>query len=131
MGTIKVLVVDDNEAFLRAATLTLSDMRGVEVLGRVNSAARALALVQANAPDMVLIDFNMPQMNGIEAAGRMRGHGYRGKIVLMSLSNEDEIRETRPNIEADAFVDKQHFAQGVAAVIESLFPGRAASRCGQ
>ena len=129
MRKIKTLVVDDNETFLRGAALMLNALPGVEVLAQVNSGINALVVVQAHTPDLVLLDFNMPDMNGIETVWRLRSQGYGGKIVLMSLASESDIREQRPNLDADAFIDKQHFAAGVTAAIERLFAQPAKREC--
>lgn len=129
MHKVRVLVVDDNETFLRGATLALWSLRSVEVADTVASGVDALAVVQKQAPDMVLLDFNMPQMNGIETAWRLRAMGYAGRIVLMSLSDEDAIRDGRNNLVADAFVHKLHFVDGVNAVVEQFFPRQASDAC--
>lgn len=129
MRKVRVLLVDDNETFLKAAALALKSLRGVQVADKVTSGADALAAAHNLAPDLVLLDFNMPHMNGIETAWRLRGLGYSGKIVLMSLADEGEIRERRSNIEADAFIDKRHFVDGIANVVERLFPRSAGCNC--
>lgn len=129
MRRIRILVVDDNETFLRGATLALWSLRRVEVADTVASGLDALAMVQKQAPDVVLLDFNMPQMNGIETAWRLRAMGYTGKIVMMSFSDEDAIRDGRYNLVADSFVDKLRFIDGVAEVVEQFFPRKATHDC--
>ncbi len=122
MRTIKVLLVDDNEMFLRGAALALCGLRGIQVSDSVTSGLEALSHVQGETPDLVLLDFNMPDMNGVETAWRLRGTGYTGKIVMMSCWREGEIRARWPNVESDAFIDKQHFFEGMAEVIERVVP---------
>lgn len=129
MRGIRVLVVDDNDTFLRSATLALNSLRRVATVSTVTTGMDALAAVQNQAADLVLLDYNMPQMTGVEVAARLRAMGYVGKIVLMSLSDEQTVWGGRPRTAVDAFVEKQHFIDGIAAVIARFFPRKSASEC--
>lgn len=129
MRNVNVMVVDDNDAFLGGALLALSGLRGVQVTAIAKSGAAALSIVQSKSPDLILMDINMPVMDGIEAAWRLREGGFNGRIVLMSLMSEQEARAQSRKVETDAFIDKQHFVDGIAEVITNLFPRTPACAC--
>ena len=67
-----VLLVDDQPDFLRLARELLDGHAGIRVVGEVTSGEEALALVPALAPDVVVLDVEMPRMHGFEAARRLR-----------------------------------------------------------
>ena len=66
MSAIRILLVDDNTAFRRAATKFLNSLAGVEVVAHATCAADALARAAALRPDLVLMDVVMPGMNALK-----------------------------------------------------------------
>jgi signal transduction histidine kinase/CheY-like chemotaxis protein len=86
----RILVVDDNgdhRDVVRAALMPL----GFEV-GEAEDGAACLAAVALAAPDLILLDLSMPDMDGWEVAERLRAAGYGGRIVILSAN----VGETRP-----------------------------------
>lgn len=130
MEKIKVLIVDDNAQFLRAAMLTLSTLPYVHVVGTTRSGANALALAQLKSPDLVLMDVNMPEMDGIQACKRMRSDGVAAKIVLVSFDDSVQGRIHESHVMPDGFVTKSDFAAGVQDMMQKLFAKRLSVGCG-
>lgn len=124
MEKIKVLIVDDNAQFLRAAILTLSALPYIHVVGTTRSGINALALAQLKSPDLILMDVNMPGMDGIQACARMRSDGIAAKIVLVSLDESAEHRLQRGHVVPDAFITKADFAVGAQRMLCNLFASR-------
>jgi DNA-binding NarL/FixJ family response regulator len=119
---IRVVLVDDNSTFIRAAMLALSEVPEVQVVGAARSGATALSIVRLKRPDLVLMDVNMPDMDGITAGLSMRAAGISAKIVLMSLEDAaDTLAHTR-GFESDGFVSKPNFAEAVRRTVLCLFP---------
>jgi two-component system, NarL family, response regulator LiaR len=90
---IRVLVVDDNAGF-RESLLSLLDSADLVVIGEASTGAEALRLVPALHPDVVLMDVNMPEMNGIETtrALKQRFPGT-GVVALSGHEDQDIVRE--------------------------------------
>ena len=79
----RILVVDDNSA-ARAAIRSLLDLNSFKVCGEAQDGAEALEKVGELRPDIVLLDINMPGMNGVTAAARIRKM-YHTKIVFLTI----------------------------------------------
>jgi DNA-binding NarL/FixJ family response regulator len=89
MTPIRVLIADDHalvRAGLRALAVSLKD---VQVVGEAADGRQALALVKEHRPDVVLMDFSMPGLNGLEAAMRI-GKDYPEVRVLMLSAHSNE-----------------------------------------
>jgi two-component system chemotaxis response regulator CheB len=85
--SIRVLVVDDTVVFRRAISEALSGLPGVEVVGTASNGKLALARIQALQPDLLTLDVEMPEMNGIELLESLRTAGLStGAIMLSSLT---------------------------------------------
>jgi two-component system chemotaxis response regulator CheB len=85
--SIRVLVVDDTVVFRRAISEALAGLPGVEVVGAASNGKLALARIQALQPDLLTLDVEMPEMNGIELLESLRTAGLKtGAIMLSSLT---------------------------------------------
>jgi DNA-binding NarL/FixJ family response regulator len=79
----RVLVVDDHAGFRRCATALLT-AEGFEVVGEAENGAAALALADELEPELVLLDIQLPDIDGFEVAARLLARDRELKIVLIS-----------------------------------------------
>jgi len=79
----RVLVVDDHAGFRRCATALLT-AEGFEVVGEAENGTAALALADELEPELVLLDIQLPDIDGFEVAARLLAHDSELKIVLVS-----------------------------------------------
>ncbi len=79
----RILVVDDNSA-ARAAIRALLDLNSFKVCGEAKDGEEALEKVRELKPDIVLLDINMPGMNGVTTASRIRRR-HQTKIVFLTI----------------------------------------------
>lgn len=89
MEPVRVLVVDDQELFRRGITMLLMADPGVEVVGEGHDGIEAVALAQATAPDVVLLDVRMPRRSGIEACREIKESVPSAKILMLTSSDEE------------------------------------------
>ncbi len=98
-GHVRVLVVDDNDGF-RESLASLLDGGDTEVVGQATTGLEALEMVRRLAPDVVLMDVRMPEMDGIEATRRLKAS--RPSIGIVALTGLDEQRAVRDMLVAGA-----------------------------
>ena len=90
MGKVKIVVVDDHTLFRRGLVSLLSDMDEFFVCGEGSNGEEAVILVKELMPDLVLLDINMPVMDGIQALESIRLTSKEQKIVMLTISQKDE-----------------------------------------
>lgn len=93
MGDVRVLVVDDQAPFRRAMAAVVEETDGFVVVGLAATGEEAVELAATLQPDLVLMDVNLPGIDGLEATRRVRAadqvNGNRPPSVLL-LSTYDE-----------------------------------------
>jgi DNA-binding NarL/FixJ family response regulator len=120
MSRIRVYIVDDNTLFLVAASRFLADFCGAEVIGVAQSGQEALRRIVELRPDVVLLDYNMPGMSGLEAAARIKNEKNSPAVVIVSLNASAEMRERAMLAGCDGFVSKIEFTAEIPPLIEVL-----------
>jgi CheY-like chemotaxis protein len=88
---VRVLVVDDQETFRRAIAAVVQETDGFVVVDFAGSGEESLAAVARLRPDLVLMDVNLPGIDGIEATRRMTVDPDAPVVVLLSTYDEDDF----------------------------------------
>jgi DNA-binding NarL/FixJ family response regulator len=93
MDAVTVLVVDDDDGFRAGLSQLLTD-RGFEVLGHAADGEAALRLVEALAPNVVVMDLQMPRLNGIETTRKIAESSPASAVLMLTVSaDEGDILE--------------------------------------
>ena len=114
----RVVIVDDQAAFRSAARLVVELSDGFEVIGEAETGEEAVELVAALAPDLVLMDVNLPGIDGQEAARRIIAADSPARILVLSTYSAGEYERAAREAGAVGFVSKDDF--GPAALIAAV-----------
>ena len=123
----RVLLVDDNQDFLKAAKRFLRTVPGLELVGQATSGEQALELTAALHPDLVLMDFAMPGMNGPAATLRIKQQPNAPKVIILTLHSRPEFRALANEAGADGFLQKEDLVVELPRLLASLFPAGTSS----
>ena len=85
---VRVLLVDDHDLF-RTGLRSLLEEQGVEVVGEAPDGAKALHMTNELTPDVVVMDLNMPAMNGVEATRQITTMAPLTRVVVLTISDHD------------------------------------------
>ena len=89
---IRVLIADDHALFRRGLEMVLGEDAGIELVGQASDGAEAVQLAGEALPDVVLMDIRMPKITGIEAARQVKEVAPSAKVVMLTVSDEEEDR---------------------------------------
>jgi len=90
VSQIRLVVIDDHALFRRGLISLLQEMQGFQVAGEASNGREALQVIEETRPDIVLLDINMPVMNGIEALGEIHKSNPDQKVLMLTISQNDE-----------------------------------------
>lgn len=118
---IRALVVDDMPNVLELVTLILR--RGnVDVIATAKDGQAAVHAATKLRPDLILMDVNMPSMNGFDATMRIRQELPFAKIIIMSADADEVMTDVALECGANAFIDKKKLSTIWESKLESMFP---------
>jgi two-component system NarL family response regulator len=87
---IRVLIADDHALFRRGLQMVLDEEQDIDLVGQASDGTEAVARAGESLPDVVLMDIRMPKTSGIEAARAMKEAAPSAKIVMLTISDEEE-----------------------------------------
>src|SRR4029079_16551192 len=113
-----VLIVDDHPSF-RATARTLLQTEGFDVVGEAVDGADALVKARELRPEVVLLDVQLPDLDGFEIASPLCGHGDSPAVVLVSSRDSADYGDLIPGCGARGFIPKAELS---GASIRALLP---------
>jgi DNA-binding NarL/FixJ family response regulator len=109
-GLVHVLVVDDQPPFRAAARAVISRVAGFDLVGESASGEEAVELAERLRPDLVLMDINMGEMDGIEATRRITSTRPETLVILVSTYAEEDLPAGARSSGAGAYVNKDELS---------------------
>jgi DNA-binding NarL/FixJ family response regulator len=104
-----VLIVDDQEPFRLAARMVVEATDGFDVVGEAESGEDSVRMAEELAPDLVLMDVNLPGINGLDATRQILADSDTVVVLLLSTYEEEEYAPRAAECGASAYIPKAVF----------------------
>ena len=103
---IKVVIADDHRLIVEGIKRALEESRDFEVVGEASSGSQVLPLINRTKPDLVLLDLRMPGADGLTSLSRIRKQHPDVKVVILSVSTDENVIQTVLKRGAAAYIVK-------------------------
>ncbi len=124
ISTIRVLIVDDHRLFNDGLCLMLNDFDQIEIVGQIYHSPDTLWAVQKFRPDVLILDVNMPQMNGLDVAKDVLKNFPQQNILIVSMYTEEKLIKQFRQMGVKGYLLKTASAVEVFKVIEAIQGGQ-------
>jgi two-component system NarL family response regulator len=121
---IRVLIADDHDRFRRGLRMVLEADEDIEVVAEAANGEEAVARVEELAPDVVLMDVRMPHQNGIEATRTIRGAFPSTRIVMLTVSDDEDDLFDAVKAGANGYLLKEVSIEEVADAVRAVVQGQ-------
>jgi DNA-binding NarL/FixJ family response regulator len=122
---IGVVLVDDHVMFAQSLARLLADETGIQVLGLANNATQALRMARDLHPNVMLIDYQMPDQNGVTIATEIKTINPEIMIVMLTGTDDDKVLVAAIDAGCSGFLTKDRAAHEVADAIRGVAEGEA------
>ena len=123
---IRVLLADDQRVVREGLGMLLGLLDGIELVGTAADGEEAVALAGRHDPDVVLMDLNMPRVDGTEAIRRLAARGERPRCVALTTYADDASVLGALRAGARGYLTKDAGAEEIRAAVEAVARGEAA-----
>lgn len=121
---IKILIIDDHELVRTGLRMILEEVSDFQVVGEVKSGEDGLRFCRKNAPDIVLMDVNMPGIGGLEATKQIVRLSENTRVICLSMHTENPIPAKVMSMGAFGFVTKDVEPQEMILAIHKVAAGQ-------
>lgn len=122
---IKVLLVDDQDILVEGLKLILSMEQDITICGTANNGQRACEQSKLSHPDVILMDIQMPILNGVEATKLIKSEFPNVKIIVLTTFNDDQYIYEALKYGASGYLLKDTSPVEIAKAIRTVFNGGA------
>lgn len=123
MSMIRVLIADDHKMVREGLRRILEFDGEIQVIDEADNGEECIKKIRSSKPDIVLLDINMPVMNGIEALQEIRKKKLKTKVIILTVHNEIEYLLRAVDIGIDGYVLKDSDAHELTRAVTSVYEG--------
>jgi DNA-binding NarL/FixJ family response regulator len=117
---LRILIADDHEVVRRGLGTLLKTHEGWEICGEARDGREAVEMAKQMKPDVVVLDIGMPNLNGLAAARQLTQQDPNQKIIILTLTDSDQVIREALDAGARGFVLKSDAARDLVSAVEAL-----------
>jgi DNA-binding NarL/FixJ family response regulator len=122
MRPIRALVADDHKLLCASLRLLLESF-GAQVVGEAHDGQEALALVKTHRPDLVLMDFSMKRLNGLEATVHLKREFPETRVIILSMYSSEEHVLQALRAGAGGYLPKESASEELEEAVRTVMRG--------
>jgi DNA-binding NarL/FixJ family response regulator len=117
---LRILIADDHDLMRRGVKTLIESHTGWEVCGEATTGREAVAKVEELKPDVLILDISMPDLNGVEAARRVRKASANTEILILSMHYSDQLIREIVDAGVRGYIVKSDSDRDLITAVEAL-----------
>lgn len=120
-GKIKILIADDHAVFRTGVKTSLAQFRDIEVIGEAENGKQLLNLLRFLHPDVILLDIQMPVMDGIATLPEVKKMSPEAKVIMLSMNDDTGMISKLMEIGANSYLTKNSDSETIYEAIKTVY----------
>jgi len=120
MGTLRIMIADDHDLVRRGLKMLLEAHPGWKVCAEAHSGREAVEMAEEIRPDIAIMDISMPELNGIEAARKIKKISPNTEMLILSMHHTDQLVREIIETGAKGYIIKSDSDRSLVAAVEAL-----------
>lgn len=122
-STIKIVIADDHDLIREGLKRIIGFEKDIAIAGEAENGEDALQIIKLKKPDIVLLDMNMPLLNGIDVLKKAKSEAYSAKFIMLTVENDRKTIHECIDIGADGYVLKDSAGEEIIDAIKTVYNG--------
>lgn len=119
----RIILADDHQLFIEGVRSVLEEIPQVEIVATVNDGQELMNQVGILSPDLVILDLNMPRLDGLKCLQNIKRDSPRIKVMVLTNYSQPELIQEVRQLNADGFAVKNSSASELRAAVEKILKG--------
>lgn len=124
MADLKLFIADDHQILIDGLIAFFNELDGFKVIGHANDGAFLLQEIATNTPDIVLLDLNMPKLDGIATLKTLKANYSNVKVIILSNYHQSQLIKETKALGANGYVLKNGSKSDLLKAIETVSNGK-------
>ena len=120
MKTLRILIADDHEMVRQGLRRVIEEQKGWSVCGEANTGRQAVAKAKQLRPEIVITDFSMPELNGLEATRQIRAALPRTEVLILTMHDSEQLVREVLAAGARGYILKTDAGNSLVAAVTAL-----------
>jgi DNA-binding NarL/FixJ family response regulator len=120
MKTLRILIADDHDLMRRGVKALLQSRAGWEIVGEAHTGREAVSKAEELKPDVVILDISMPDLNGVDAAKRIRKASPDTEVLILSVHYSDQLIRDILEAGVRGYIVKSDSDRDLVIAVETL-----------
>lgn len=121
--TIKLLIVDDHPIFRRGLREIIEENKAFAIVGEAANGADGLRLAEDLNPDLIIVDVDMPQLNGLQLARALRKDQSAARIVFLTMYKDEDVFNAALDAGVRGYVLKENTSDDIITALQQVARG--------
>lgn len=121
---IKLLITDDHQLVIDGIKLMIKDQADINIIGEAHNGQEAIDFVKEHELDIILLDLNMPEVNGIDACKAIKKLKPEVKIIILSMISETRMVKNLMKYGANGYLLKNSGQEEIITAIRTVYTGK-------
>jgi DNA-binding NarL/FixJ family response regulator len=124
MNNLKIFIADDHQILIDGIISFFNELDGFEVIGHANDGVNLLREIATNVPDIILLDLNMPKLDGIATLKKLKENYPNIKVIILSNYHQSQLIKETKALGANGYVLKNGSKSDLLNAIETAQKGK-------